>query len=348
MEKRSHRRSYGKHFIVVTALTVIVGALAALALLNVPRFNKASTQAIISDNLFSLELVIIGFLFALVMVFMLYSVFVFRRKRGEEGDGDHFEGNTKLEITWTILPLITVLIFGFLGARTLQEVTAAQPDEMTVEVTAFSFGWQFNYPELGIANSTQLLLPVDQPVLFKLQSRDTDVIHNFYVPEFRVKQDLVPGVPTQLRVTPNKIGPYKVRCNELCGTGHTTMLADVTVVSRADFDAWVQQQKQAVTPEQMAIRGEEVYKSSGCLACHNVTGDPGGVGPTWKGLYGHAVELADGTTVTADDAYITSSIVNPNLQIVKGYNPGLMPQNYSEILSEEQISYLIEYIKTLQ
>ena len=197
MEKGTHKRGYGKHLVIASVLVAIVAVVSAIGLLNIDKFPMASTQAIVSDNLFDLELVIIGFLFALVMVFMLYSLYVFRRKKGEEGDGDHFEGHTKLEITWTVLPLITVLIFGFVGAYTLQEVTAAQPNEMTVEVTAFSWGWQFAIPDKDISGSTKLVLPVDQPVLFKLKSLDSDVIHNFWVPEFRVKQDLVPGVPTR-------------------------------------------------------------------------------------------------------------------------------------------------------
>lgn len=348
MEQGTHKRSYGRHFGIVAALVAIVAAISIIALLNVPKFPKASAQASISDGLFDLHLIVIGFLFALVVVFMLYSVIVFRRKPGEEADGDHFEGNTKLEIAWTVLPLITVLIFGVLGAQTLAQVTAEQPDEMTVEVTAFSFGWQFSYPEMDVAGSTKLVLPVNQPVLFKLQSKDTDVIHDFYVPEFRVKQDLVPGVPTQLRVTPDKVGAYRVRCNELCGTGHTAMQAEVSVVERAEFDAWLAEQQTAVTPEAMARRGQELHASSGCIACHNITGDAGGVGPTWKGLFGSDVLLADGATVKADEEYIRSSILAPNLQVHQGYNPGLMPQTYADVLSEEQINYLIEFIKTLQ
>ena len=348
MEKGTHKRGYGKHLVIASVLVAIVAVVSAIGLVNIDKFPKASTQAIVSDNLFDLELVIIGFLFALVMVFMLYSLFVFRRKKGEEGDGDHFEGHTKLEITWTVIPLITVLIFGFIGAQTLLEVTAAQPNEMTVDVTAFSWGWQFGYPDQGVSGSTKLVVPVNQPLLLKLKSLDADVIHDFYVPEFRVKQDMVPGVPTQLRVTPNEVGNYKVRCNELCGTGHTNMLAEVAVVERAEFDTWIAEQQKTVTPEQMAQLGEGLHASQGCVACHNITGDAGGIGPTWKGMYNHDIPLADGTTVKGDEQYLKNSIVNPNLQVVQGYAAGLMPQTYGDVLSEDQITYLIEYMKTLE
>jgi cytochrome c oxidase subunit 2 len=347
MDKGTHKRSYKRHFVIVSVLVAIVAALSIIGLLAMPRFPQASTQALTSDWMFDLHLMIIGFLFALVMVFMLYSLWIFRRKPGDEEDGDHFEGNTKLEIAWTVLPLILVLVVGVIGAITLQDVTAAQADEMTVEVTAFSFGWQFDYPELGVEKATTLNLPVNQPVFFKLKSLDQDVIHNFYVAEFRVKQDLVPGVPTQLRVTPNVEGQYKVRCNELCGTGHTNMLTDVNVVSRADFDAWVVEQKAAFSPERLATLGQELHTSQGCVACHNVTGDPGGVGPTWKGLFGAQREFTDGTTAVADEAYLRASILASQEKVVAGYPP-VMPQNYADVLSDDQIDALIEYIKTLE
>ncbi len=347
MDQGTHKPSYKRHFIIVSALVAVVAVIAIVALLAVPKFPKASTQALVVDNLMDLHYGVIGFLFALVMVFMLYSLFVFRRKPGDEGDGDHFEGNTKLEITWTVIPLITVLIFGVIGAVTLAEVTAAQDDEMTVNVTAFSFGWQFDYPDLGVQRSTVLNLPVNQPVLFKLRSLDRDVIHDFYVAEFRVKQDLVPGVPTQLRVTPNVEGTYQVRCNELCGTGHTNMLAVVNVMSQTAFDAWIEEQKAAFSPERLAELGAELHVSQGCIACHNVSGDPGGVGPTWKGLFGTVQQFTDGTSALADEAYLRNSIVNPLSEIVVGYPP-VMPQNYGEVLSDQQLDAIIEYIKTLE
>lgn len=349
MEKPSQRRNYTRHFIIVSVLVVITTAISLVILSRIPwMLPPATAQAGPVDALLSLHLIAIAFLFSLVMVFMLYSLFVFRRQGDDDGDGDHFEGNTKLEITWTIIPLVTVLIFSYLGAVGLRQVTAAQPNEMVVEATAFSFGWQFSYPELGLQNSPKLNLPVNQPIHLKMQSRDTDVIHNFWVPEFRVKQDLVPGVPTELRITPTRTGNFLVRCDELCGTGHTYMLAEVNVLDQAGFDVWVEEQKAVLSPEQMAQRGEELVNASGCIACHNITGDPGGIGPTWKGMYNHEVQLADGSTVVSDEEYLKRSIIDPNAQIVAGYNPGLMPANYADLFSEEQLQYMIEYFKTLE
>jgi cytochrome c oxidase subunit II len=347
MDKGTHKPKYTRHFIIVSVLVAVVSIISVIALLAVPKFPQASTQALVVDWLMDLHLAVIGFLFALVMVFMLYSLVVFRRKPGDDGDGDHFEGNTKLEITWTVVPLITVLIFGVIGAVTLAEVTAAHDDEMTVNVTAFSFGWQFDYPELGVEKATSLNLPVNRPVLFKLRSLDQDVIHNFYVAEFRVKQDLVPGVPTQLRVTPNVEGAYRLRCNELCGTGHTAMLAPVNVMNESDFTAWVAEQKAAVSPEQLAELGEQLYTSQGCIACHNISGEPGGVGPSWRGLFGSVREFTDGTSMIADEEYLRNSILNPMSEIVVGYPP-VMPANYDQVLSDQQLEAIIEFIKPLE
>ncbi len=120
------------------------------------------------------------------------------------------------------------------------------------------------------------------------------------------------------------------------------------MVERAEFDAWIADQQKTVTPEEMAKLGQELHASQGCVACHNVTGDAGGIGPTWKGMYNHDIPLADGTTVKGDEEYLKNSIVNPNLQVVQGYAAGLMPQTYGDVLTEDQIQYLIEYMKTLE
>lgn len=364
MDQGTQRRSYRRHFIIVSILVAIVAIISIVGLWAVPTFPIASTQAITVDWLFDLHLAVIGFLFALVMVFMLYILFVFRRRPGEEGDGDHFEGNTRLEIIWTVVPLIVVLSFGVIGAVTLRDVTAAQANEMTVNVTAFSFGWQFDYPEQGVEKATALKLPVGRPVHFKLKSLDQDVIHSFYVAEFRVKQDLVPGKETTLRITPTEAGEFALRCAEICGLNHTQMVATVRVLDTAGFQAWVDEKSAApafadMTPEE---RGAFWHSAEGfgCIACHSLDGAPG-VGPTWQGLYGRQEALTDGSTVTVDDAYIISSILDPNSQITAGYQPNLMPQNYGdqiaarkqEIQAAEGVDIditadLIAFIKTLE
>jgi cytochrome c oxidase subunit 2 len=154
------------------------------------------------------------------MVTLLYNLIAFRRRKGETGDGIYLPGNSTLEIMWTAIPLFAVLVLAFFGARTLGEIRMVDPSALQVKVTAGQWFWQYTYPEYGVASS-ELFLPVNRQV--NLQMTSTDVIHSFWVPEFRVKQDIVPGQTTELRVTPSLIGQYKVRCAELCGLEHAYM-----------------------------------------------------------------------------------------------------------------------------
>jgi cytochrome c oxidase subunit 2 len=332
-----------KHFIIVAVLVAIITALVTLGLGSAQLVPPiASEEGLQVDRLFGLHIQVIAFLFSLIMVLMVYSIVVFRRKRGETGDGAYFHGNTKLEIAWTIAPLVTVLFFSFLGARQLAEITAASPDEMVIEVTAQQFAWRFDYPDYGIS-SAELNLPRGRQILFKLTA--TDVIHSFWVPEFRVKQDAVPGMTTTLRVTPTHVGQYQIRCAELCGTGHYSMLAPVNVMEPSDFEAWVSEKTMPSDLTTGADLGAETAQLQGCLGCHSTDGSRL-VGPTWLGLYGTQEALEEGTSVLVDEVYLRESILNPADQITKGF-PNVMPATYKDTLSEEDVEALIEYIKSL-
>jgi cytochrome c oxidase subunit 2 len=173
-----------------------------------------------------------------------------------------------------------------------------------------------------------------------------DVIHSFWVPEFRVKQDLVPGRITELRITPTIVGNYKVRCAELCGTSHAYMEGPVIVSTQGDFDAWMAEQvklaeQAAATPEG---RGQALVTANGCAACHSLTG-AAGIGPTWLGLFGRQEALTDGSVVTVDDEYIHESIKAPQAKIVAGFENQLMPA-YG--FTDEQIDDIVSYIKTIR
>jgi cytochrome c oxidase subunit 2 len=214
---------------------------------------------------------------------------------------------------------------------------------MEIKVTAGQWFWKFEYPDYNVT-STTLSLPAEKQVL--LQMKSDDVIHSFWVPEFRVKQDVLPGRFTELRVTPTLVGSYKVRCAELCGTSHALMENPVVVMAEADFKNWITEQ-QKLASASPADRGKKLAAENGCAACHSVDGSRI-VGPTWKGLYGADVSLSDGTTVKADDAYLKESILLSNAKVVKGFQPNVMPQNYREKLSDDQISDIVEYIKSLK
>jgi cytochrome c oxidase subunit 2 len=352
-----------KHFIFIAVLTALstVGLRALFeVILALP--TAASAEARPIDQLFNGHYWMIAFLFSLIMVMMLYSIFVFRRKAGDETDGPHIHGNTALEVGWTIVPTFVVISFGVWGAVVLNDITRPKTDEMVVDVVAKQWVWSFAYPEEDGLVAGELVLPVNQPVLLKMNSED--VLHSFWVPEFRVKQDLVPGRTTQLRITPTEEGEYQLRCAEICGLSHTQMVADVRVVSETEYVAWVEERSQQpafadMTPEERGAFWASA-QGFGCIGCHSNDGSPG-AGPTWQGLYLRQEQLADGSTVTADEAYITNSIYNPNDQIVTGFNANIMPQNYldqftareQEILAAEGVEIsivddLIAYIKTLE
>ena len=351
-----------KHYISVAVLIVISTFVLRWVLSYLYRLPvAASQQAVPIDQMFNAHFWVISFLFSLIMVFMLYSVAVFKRKEGDNEPGPHVHSNTGLEIAWTIFPIFFVIAFGIWGVNVLNDLTEQKPDEMVVKVYGQQWLWQFEYPEQEGITSQELVLPVDQRILLEMESRD--VLHSFWIPEFRVKQDLVPDTITNLRITPTKLGDYRLLCAEICGLNHSLMEADVRVVSRSEFDAWVEERASIPAYADMtpAERGEIWYNELACSGCHNITGAPGGAGPSWKGVYGREELLTDGTTIIVDHAYIYQSILEPNSQIVSGFNEGIMPQDYStridakqaEILANEGIEIdiiddLINFMQTLE
>jgi cytochrome c oxidase subunit II len=337
-----------RHFATVAVLVVISTFLVYWLLDSVLAWPiQASAEALQIDYLFDLHVWLIAFLFSLVVVFMLYALVVFRQRKGEEEkEGEYFHSNVRLEVAWTVLPLIFVVYYAYLGTTILTDITRPAPDEHVVNVVGFQWGWRFEYPDTGLVTQ-ELVLPVDRRV--RLDMTSTDVLHSFWVVEFRVKQDTVPGQITHLRLTPTEIGDYKLRCAELCGLSHAYMLADVRVVSADDFDAWMAERTapRAEGEDSLAEQGALLALQNACVGCHSADGTQL-AGPTWQGLYGHDVQLATGETVVADEEYLYNSIVDPNSQITAGYPANVMPQNYGEVLSDEEIAAIIEYIKTLQ
>jgi cytochrome c oxidase subunit 2 len=321
-----------KHYIAVIVLIIL--ATVGLYFLFANMFSlppAASAEAGPIDVMFDVHFWMIAFLFALIMVIMLYSAFAFRRRPGDETDAPHVHGSTILEIAWTVIPTLTVIGFGIWAVGVLNDLIAPKANELTISVTSRQWSWSFQYPEQNNIRSSVLNLPVNQPVLLEMNAQD--VIHSFWVPEFRVKQDLVPGQTTHLRFTPTQVGTYKVRCAEICGTGHAGMSAVVEVMSAEAFQEFIDnpppdpQDPLLSEAERGAIWASNDYFA--CAGCHSTDGSVL-VGPTWLGLYGREEQLEDGTTVVADEEYIHNSIIDPNSQIVSGFAPGQMPANYEE------------------
>ena len=236
-------------FLAMVAITVV----SSVVLLQFEWFgDAASEERGPIDTLFDVMIVLSSFVFAVVMVMFAYAIWKYRAKPGDESDGEPIHGNTRLEIAWTVIPTIIVLFGAGYSWIVLDDIEAKDSDRMKIEVTAQQFAWTFDYPEAGVT-SKELHVPVDQQL--ELQLRALDVIHSFWVPEWRIKRDLVPGAPgasidDNVVVTPDREGTYSVICTELCGVGHATMRATVVVESEAEFQQWLSQQQPIPAPTQ--------------------------------------------------------------------------------------------------
>jgi cytochrome c oxidase subunit 2 len=343
--EKPKRRDSMRHFILAAILVVVLSIGSYFLLTNINLLpEQASQQAIPIDGLFDFDFAAIAMLFSLIVGLMVYSIIAFRRRKDDQSDGPHVEGHTGLEVTWTLVPLIFVLFLAYYGSSTLGKTVAADPQPLNVDVIGSQWSWRFEYPDYGIV-STEMMLPVNKQALLRISS--TDVIHSFYVPEFRLKQDALPGegFERELRVTPNQEGEYKVRCAELCGREHYNMRAPVIVQSQSEFDAWVQSQTGPVSDDPV-VRGEVYAQQFGCQACHSVDGSDL-VGPTWLGIFGSTEMLDDGTSTLVDEDYIYKSIREPGAQIVAGFQ-NLMPEGIANDMTDEQIDDVIAFIKSLK
>jgi cytochrome c oxidase subunit II len=217
---------------------VIVLTIVTSVIMLIPNWNgeEGSTAAPKIDTLLDVMIVLSSFVFSIVMVMLGYSVWRWRVRPGDEADGAPIHGNTRLEIAWTVIPTVIVLFGATYSWITLANIEAHDPDRMVVDVYAQQYAWHFNYPEQAVT-SRELHVPVDRQVEFRLHA--LDVIHSFWVPEWRIKKDAVPGITTTAFVTPDKAGDYTLICTELCGIGHSTMRAPVVVEdSQNAFDQW--------------------------------------------------------------------------------------------------------------
>ena len=229
-----NRLPYAKFALWTLVLTAIT------SVIMVPiRWNgeAASEERKDIDTLLDVMIVLSSFVFWLVMVLLAYSLWKFRAKPGDESDGEPIHGNTRLEIAWTLIPTIIVLFGAGYSWFILDKIEAREPDIMNIDVYSQQFAWNFTYPDDNKFSRGELHVPVDQQIAFRLHA--LDVIHSFWVPEWGIKKDNVPGITTQAVVTPNKEGTYQLVCTELCGFGHTTMRAEVIVESQEEYEKWL-------------------------------------------------------------------------------------------------------------
>ena len=291
------------------------------------------------DNVFLYILIICVFLLGLITFLMVY--FVIRYRREKHPNPADIEGSTWLEITWTIIPTLIVLTMFYYGLTGFEFLKKVPPGAMVVKVIARQWSWLFQY-ENGIQD-TELRVPVGKPVKLLLTSQD--VIHGFYAPAFRIKQDVVPGMTNTLWFQPTEVGTFDVMCSQYCGLEHSHMLSKIVVLSQEEFTKWYQTKK-----EEGAAKGPpsgfQLYQVMGCVACHSTDGSPR-VGPTFKGLLGKKEEVISGgkkETLVVDEAFIRKFISEPNVVHIEGYPP-IMPKIS---MTDEELTALVDYIKSLK
>lgn len=333
--------------IVIGAVASAIGIALALWIDWFPA--DAADQAAPIDTLYDVLMIVSVPIFVLVTTIILYSVWAFRMRPGQENeDGPPIHGNTRLEVIWTAVPAILLVSLCSYAYAVLTDIEEKHDDALIVNVRAVQFAWSYTYPQEGgrPVSSTTLMLPKDRPVLFKI--RTEDVIHDFWVPAFRVKIDAVPGITTEVRATPTKIGSFPVVCAELCGLGHATMRSTATVVSAAAFDRWLADQQAPVAAddggeqldeEQLIALGREVFVGAGaCGACHRLAdaGTAGTAGP----------DLDEVLPGQSEDE-IRTDIVDPDARVEAGYQAGVMPANFGETLSAQQLDGLVAYLATV-
>ncbi|HOQ86298.1 MAG TPA: cytochrome c oxidase subunit II [Phycisphaerae bacterium] len=294
--------------------------------------ESASSISSQVDHLFFYLVAVTGFFVLLIFVLILYFAIRYRRTRA--GTCPPVASSNRLELTWTVIPLMLALTMFFWGARLYVRMFDPPADAMDVYVIGRQWMWKIQHPE-GRREINELHVPLGRPV--KLIMSSQDVIHSFYVPAFRIKHDVIPGRYSVLWFEATKLGTFDLFCAEYCGTNHSRMTGKVVVMPPADYEAWL---AGTVPDESPARVGAELFRSLGCATCH------GQQAPTLAGLYNRQVQLADGSTVLADTNYLRESIMDSTAKIVAGFAP-VMP-SYRGQLSEEQLIQLIEYIKSLQ
>jgi cytochrome c oxidase subunit II len=297
------------------------------------------------DGVFLFILIIAGFFFVLTQGLLIYFAIKYRRKKGEPArETPYITGKQSLEVIWIVIPsLLLVAIFAY-GLIIFVKMRTPIPNATEVQVTASQFSWTFKYPD-GRSYLNELRIALGQPVKLIMTSRD--VIHGFFVPEYRQKQDVLPGRYTYLWLQPRRSGNFDIYCSQYCGTGHSVMRAKLVVMAQGDFLAWQQseQQKAKAGAQDPVARGKALFESTGCGGCHSIDGSPK-IGPTLKGIYGSTVVLADGKTVKADDDYLRASLEEPNAQLVKGFQP-IMP-TFKGQLKPDELEAVIAYMKSLK
>jgi cytochrome c oxidase subunit 2 len=326
-------------------LGIVLGVILSYLLILLPWLPaQDSKQSVRTDRLTEAITYVSGAIFGLVVIVMGYCIWKFRRRGPDDmRDGSPIHGHTGLEIFWTAIPVVIVTFFGVWAGLVLRDnESVAKAGEKTriVLATGSRYSWNFKYVTDGGFESSTLYLPINEGA--KIETTSTDVIHGFFVAEWRVKADAVPGIINRTFVTPDRIETVRVLCSALCGPGHAGMsdVNEAKVVSPADFAKWVTEQKKASSA---APPGQKIFLSAGCAGCHTLAkaGAKGTVGPPLEQTDLAAAAKAAGESTSA---FIRQSIVDPNKVIAKGFAPNVMPQTFGSTLSKKELDDLVNYL----
>ena len=288
------------------------------------------------DHLYFYLLAVSAFFSVLIALLVIFFAIRYRR-RSEEELPTGIEGSLKLELAWTVIPLLIALSFFFWGARLFFAMNRPPNDALQVYVVGKQWMWKIQHAD-GHREINELHVPIGRAVQLTMTSED--VIHDFFVPAFRMKKDVVPGRYTMAWFTATRPGRYHLFCSQYCGTKHSTMIGWVDVMEPAAFQSWL---AGGSASESLASTGAKLFQQHACNTCHRP--DSLARGPNLEGLFGRQVKLSDGRTIVADEGYIRESIVNPAAKIVEGFQP-IMP-TYQGLIDEEGILQLTAYIKSL-
>ena len=280
------------------------------------------------------------FLFIGIVGVALWFSYKFRYKKDNKVAKKQISEGIVLELLWTIIPFFAVMVLFGWGFKDYLKGQSAPIDAMEIKVIAQKWNWVFEYPE-GFKSPGELVVPLGRPVKLIMVSRD--VLHSFFLPNFRIKRDVIPYRYTGMVVRPEEVGTYQVFCTEYCGDQHSTMAATMKVVSPLEYKMFLEEAKAQLNIPPVEL-GAQLYEAYGCNACHSIDGSAM-TGPTWKGLFGSQRQFVDGSSAIADETYLRSSIVAPSTQVVNGYGNVMPSFGY---LNDTQIEGLIEYIKTLK
>jgi cytochrome c oxidase subunit 2 len=299
--------------------------------------EQASTMAARVDNLYFFLLGLTVFFSLLIAGLIVVYAIKFRR-RSPDSIGAVIHGGLMLEITWSVIPLMITMVLFVWGASVFFAMSRPPEETMNVYVVGKQWMWKFQHLD-GQREINELHVPVGRPV--KLIMTSEDVIHDVFVPAFRVKADVLPGRYTNIWFEPTKPGTYHLFCAEYCGTRHSGMTGQVVVMEPNDYQNWL---SGGTGEGSLAAAGQKLFSDLACNTCHRP--DAQGRGPVLQNLFGKTVELASGERVVADEAYIRESILNPQAKITVGFQP-IMP-TFQGLVTEEQLLELIEYVKSLK